>query len=401
MSESVPIGQVEGQRLEFKGARALENLDTILQNVVGMRNANGGDVWIGVIEKDEAAIGVEPIAEVARECRRLEDATQDRISPKPQPGEITANRVDVGAAGAVIRVSVKARGRDERPAALLGSEGSRRYPVRVGARLRPMTDEEIFGPRAHTSDVSSRDGDRRAELLRLRDAHLGEAGNRLWFAVAPGWRLRDRFECDPGRLRSLVWDPQLSRNRELGFHPLRPSAPQPETREDSTFVEFFGGCRLEIHVSGRITFVAPLRLMSFPRDPFETESREIWPIALMELPISLLRLAATLYREKRVLPLGGDATVLVDFALVGAEQWTLGAHSPRSLGYRFEPPHRLKDTKDFQLSDGPQATPWKEFVENPDAAFAGILTRVYRAFNWDESAIPAEFDRAARRLNLT
>ena len=53
------LGKAESDRLEFKEAEALRRPANIGREVVGFLNADGGEIWIGVKEEHERAVGYE------------------------------------------------------------------------------------------------------------------------------------------------------------------------------------------------------------------------------------------------------------------------------------------------------------------------------------------------------
>ena len=83
MNDPIPLGQPEGERLEFKGRDVLRHLSNVSREVVAMLNASGGDIWIGLVEEQGRAVRVEAIENPAREINRLRDHFSDAIEPSP------------------------------------------------------------------------------------------------------------------------------------------------------------------------------------------------------------------------------------------------------------------------------------------------------------------------------
>jgi len=66
-------GKDENDRREFKEAEALRRPANIGREVVGFLNAGGGDIWIGVEEKEGRAVGFQQIADIDRSLISLRD----------------------------------------------------------------------------------------------------------------------------------------------------------------------------------------------------------------------------------------------------------------------------------------------------------------------------------------
>ncbi|HEV7519128.1 MAG TPA: ATP-binding protein, partial [Thermoanaerobaculia bacterium] len=140
MSESIPLGEKEDHRREFKSAEALKNPEIVARGVVALLIAEGGEVWVGLREESERAVAIEPIANPEREGRRLLDYLVDTIEPSPLGGEIGVEPVP-SEDGFVLRVT--ARPQEGRKPYAFSKKGGWHFVVRIGARTRPMTREEI------------------------------------------------------------------------------------------------------------------------------------------------------------------------------------------------------------------------------------------------------------------
>ena len=143
MSESIPLGQAESQRLEFKGKDALKHLPNVSREVVAMLNSGGGEIWIGLGEEHGRAVRIEPVENAEREISRLRDHLSDAIEPPPIAAEIHVETVSTAKTTVhVLRVSVKPS-KERRPYDL--REGTARHFLkRIDDRLRSMTREEII-----------------------------------------------------------------------------------------------------------------------------------------------------------------------------------------------------------------------------------------------------------------
>jgi len=81
-------GKAESDRLEFKEEAVLERPASIGREVVGFLNADGGDIWIGVKEEHERAVGYESIPDIEQARRSLLDHLIDTIQPQFRPEEV-------------------------------------------------------------------------------------------------------------------------------------------------------------------------------------------------------------------------------------------------------------------------------------------------------------------------
>jgi hypothetical protein len=180
--------------------------------------------------------------------------------------------------------------------------------------------------------------------------------------------------------KALLTDPARTGNRSSGWNFIRELGyPQPfgkGLRLKDAFEE------MEIHFTGAIVFAATLSRLHW-----KGGENEIWPYALLEFPVSVMRLAAKLFE------LWGSeiSEVLVDFAFVGLQGWTLWGGSPRDPSGRFRPPppfeeYDLVPPKPFRFTK-------EEIINEPDRCGLRLITFIYRAFGYEESAIPPEFDR--------
>jgi hypothetical protein len=158
---------------------------------------------------------------------------------------------------------------------------------------------------------------------------------------------------------------------------------RPELRSNALRQGYDENECIEIDSSGGITFRIPLGRMHWKGQP-----REIWPFALLEFPVSVMRLAA------RVLERWGGAAsqVLVDFVFVDLRGWSLRGGSPRSPSGRFREPsifNEADDLKPIRAFRFARA----EAITEPDRCGLRLITFIYQAFGLGAEAIPPEFDR--------
>ena len=77
----ISLGDTEGQRLEFKAADVLDSPAYVAREAAAMLNAIGGEIWIGVEEREGKASRLEPVRDAERARSALLDAQWARLGP--------------------------------------------------------------------------------------------------------------------------------------------------------------------------------------------------------------------------------------------------------------------------------------------------------------------------------
>jgi hypothetical protein len=390
MTFTVPIGREESQELEFKGSAALRHVASIAREVAAMLNAGRrGEVWIGITDRDEVAAGIEPIDDALRARRQVEDALTDRIEPPPGQAEASVHVVKTEV-GDVLVVDVRAD--PERGPYAFTKGGGRDYLVRFGARLRPLTREEL---REAFQRERGKAGELDAALEGAR-ARLGErrtvVSDCLLLQVAPA--IDQELELNPEQ-REMLADPSRTGNRAHGwtygsaYRRFGPGHRRWELVVDARR----GALSTIIQADGSLEFRAPLARLE------REHEREIHPYALLEYPTSVLRM----YRELlSLIPAPRPCPCVVGLALIGVRKWKLRPHSPRSLEYQLEDPdhgprvHLDADVLPVDLG----AVPWDDFTAKDDRVALRLIRGVYRSFGFEDGAIPREFDAETQMLRM-
>lgn len=375
---ALPIGELEGQRLEFKSTAALERPERIAREVVGMLNAEGGAVWIGLRDEAGRAVEIEPIPAAERARERLLDSLVDTLSPSPDHHEVKIEVVALpenGDAG-LLRITVTPRP-ERRPYAVV-SGGSYAFVTRVGARLRPMEREEIFAG-------AERNGSEALDLARKklgeRRAEVRAAGaSVLWLGLQPAPSIR----VDPQSplFEKLAEVPAESGNREAGWTFVE-TLHRPEVSAAGVQWGWTELYRIEatFHADGGATFLADLAALS--------DGETLWPLALLEYPVSGLRIARQVYLNAGLAP---SARVVAALLIQSVDEVALPyGHRHASRGRRPLPGGEASAELDF---------PADEFLANPDRCGFRLLRQVYQAFGIREEDMPKEFDRETGRLIL-
>ncbi|HVA82416.1 MAG TPA: ATP-binding protein [Candidatus Binataceae bacterium] len=394
MTRQIPLGQPENQTREFKSAEVLKHLASVGREVVAMLNTtDGGMIWIGLADSGGIAVQIEPIENADREIGRIRDHCNDSIEPSPVAGEVTVEPIDDPGSGVILLITVRpSPGRG--PYAL--REGTaRQFLKRVDDRLRPMSREEIFSGFAPPRTDRPQDELSLVEthLLNLREKVPGNANGLLWMIIRP---VHDpKLAVNGPSMHMYFVDPSLTGNRRTGWNFIDPSEGTHGKRQSISHGSKNGG-RVTLSDNGQIEFHLPLRNLYWKgaggsNDP---DPKQIWPDCLLEFPISVFRLASTLYGKDAP---GADSTVLADLALFGLRGWTLRRHSPRSFAYLFDKP-----AEPFQDDDLVMAQPLRftleEIVNEPDRCGFRLVQQVYERFGYSEDDIPQEFDRGSGKL---
>lgn len=403
----VPLGKCESEVLELKGRDALKDRRSLARAVVAFLNSEGGDLWVGIREEGGRAASLEPIPDADREREALIDSLADTIEPSPRAGEIRIDTVTMDE-GDVLRVTVSQGSHG--PYAHLASSGGRYYLSRLASRVRPMTREQLRRAFQESEEPCGRPEQVKRRVLEERERlqKLGE--KRIWMQIAPVEELEIDIEAE--ELRELLEAPEASGNRRAGRVVV--GYGEIELRDDGLVLRWpprhWGPeetyrRETEIRKDGTITYTAPLDAllgMPSPGATQEERQRRISPLALIELPVSLMRLSAHVYEPR----LAGESRLWADLALVGfrgmklrpsrsAEPWKPGRtrHDVFTGGGEFP-------EDDFTLLAPLELTVGELFRE-PDRCAFRLVRLVYEAFGYPEEAIPPEFDRKAGRLMLS
>ncbi len=398
----IPLGKRESLRLEFKAAEALKEPEKIAREVVGMLNAEGGEVWIGLREEDGAAVAVEEIPDPEVSRQSLRDFLVDTLEPSPSPQELDLDLVS-STKGSVLRLSIKPDP-SRKPYALLRKTG-RSFWIRIADRLRVMDREEIresfLGSKPDEGELRRAEETLKSEFDALqREASRDRIGV-FWLRILPVPPFS--LNLDALREGNLLLDPRESENRRTG----------------KTFFQAGGRPHLQ---PGRLTLgesdEAAFSMyrheglkLRLPLDKFHAGheppvEKPLYWLSLVEIPVSVFRLLSKMlkveaYWEERP---ASNTRFLCSIALLGLEGWTLRPLSPRTyqanewMEYlRHEP--RPSSDRDFVLAN-PLSFKMSELRDHPDRCGFRLVSRVYEAFGFGLNETPREFDQQIGRLIL-
>jgi len=255
-----------------------------------------------------------------------------------------------------------------------------------------MSREEIVGKPG--SDHAA-DGDVLADDLNAARATLSAWRDRqpngsegLWLGAVTVPELA--LDLQLPLFEELAFEPTASGNRTTGWNFVR-TQQQPALHSDR--IEWGGASedyaiRVELFEDGRAMFMASFGALAW-------KDEDIWPLALLEYPISAFRILSRIYREQA----GKDFRVVADLALFEVGDRGLKPGSPGSFRFGTQPRRRLTEGQDVFL-ERPLEFSRIEVVEEPDRCGFRLLRRIYQAFGMREEDIPAEYDRKTGRLVL-
>lgn len=374
--ERIPLGKREDLRLEFKAAEILRTPEKIGREIVGMLNAGGGELWIGLEESDGRAVRVGGVPDSARAKDRLRDHLLETIEPAPRD-ELDLEVVPYGDGGEqLLRIRVRP-GKRGRGRYCYRSRDGRYFGIRVADRLRTMSWHEIFEAENRADRA---DGWRKAEQAvqrQLKDA-IESRRAVLWLCLKPVEEMGLELRSLPDE---IFTDPAATGNRRSGWNFVDPRM-RPKKRSDKVLHGEPDGRMTEVHRDGLILFTVPVASLYWKGEP-----DLIWPYVLIEYPVSIFRLAAHLYREVQA---RDDERIAAKMALLSAQGCKLKAGSVRSVRWQFE------DAKAFEtplVETSLFEQDRNDLIANPAGNAYPLIMEIYQQCGFDEEDLPAEFDR--------
>lgn len=404
--DELPLGKSESELLEFKGRDALKDRRILGRAVVAFLNTQGGEVWVGIREEGGRAASLEPIPDVDGEREALLDYLADSIEPSPGEGEILVEPVTVDEGG-VLRVTVSQGSHG--PYAHASPSGGRYFLSRLASRIRPMTRDQLRRAFQDSEEPRGRPEEVKRRLLEERERFQRLGTKRIWMQIAPVEELKIDLEAE--ELRELLEAPEASGNRRAGRVVV--GYGETELRDNGLVLrwpprhwgpEDVYWRETEIRKDGAITYTAPMDAVLGvpPRGASQEErQRRISPLALLELTVSLMRLAVHVYEPR----LAEESRLWADLALVGLRGLTLRPSSSAEPRKQERVRHDIfTEGREFPEADftllSPVGLTVGELAREPDRCAFRLVSLVYEAFGFSEKDIPPEFDRRAGRLML-
>jgi hypothetical protein len=382
----LPIEKAEGETLELKSLGALREPETIAREAVAMLNSMGGEIWIGIKEgRSKNEPEPMPGADAAREKRRLEDHLLDVIEPTPMEGEVAVTDEPVGDGvddgGRVLRVSLKPNPA-RRPYALR-RHGGRFFLRRFGARIVPMSREEIGAAFHETSSVAAKD-EAPAALRKELNALIEQAASRFWLGLEPE-RAGD-LKLRELRKTELLVDPTFSGTPRHSYNftavGYRGSVRIDNSQGKAALMIGDDIQSLRIYKSGGVRFAADLAETFWAgRVPFVEADRLLSPEALLGYVISVVRLEGRLFEEAPLWHHFPEGDIWAALGITGLQGWGL---LPGDLAawpsYRYQI-RRFQD-QDLLLQE-PLRFTQEKLRDHPEECGMRLVEQIYDAFGID------------------
>src|SRR6185312_14495188 len=259
---------------------------------------------------------------------------------------------------------------DRKPYAFL-RKGGRFYVTRVGARIRPMTRDEIFSRRSTDRDGGI--GLAEKKILSAREEVLASGRQVLWLRFEPGRQVS--LDIQASSLNQVIQDPRASGNIPAGWH-FSQFLTQPPIQPD-VLVADDQLRRVEVGRNGGLVFSALLEALEMPafRRAFRLEENEIFPPAFVEYIVSAFKMARVIYLDL----LHPQDAVVVDLILTGARGLKLRAGVYSQV--------KALQSEDFVLTK-PLRFPFREIAEDSESCGYRLIERVYEAFGLRREDIP-------------
>ena len=369
------LGKAESDVLEFKAKDILKSPGKVAREVVAFLNKKGGDIWIGYPEQG----GVAGIPEVIPDAERALSALQNHLIDTIEPPVQIPDEIELQGANGQIHVSVK-KGRNGPYAQ---RDGGRHFWIRVGDRLRDMARDEIAeGFRSHKNREGQL-GDVVAEMRRAQEKAVRETPSSLWLRLVPSEPLSIDLddEATKKHFREWLMDARATGNRPSGWT-FANNLANPKFFADRATHGDRAFKWMEVKPTGQVTFT--LDRDSLNRKGSESNPKNLSPYLLIEYPVSVLRLMATILKYFRN---GHGKRIVAGFAISGLRGWRLS-----SAARPWEEPRTFE--KDI-LEIDPEQLDFDEdkFRENPDQSGLRLVRLIYGAFDFESEAIPPVFDQ--------
>lgn len=418
----VPIGKSESQILEFKSAREIDSIakskSDLGRSVVAMLNAKGGQIWIGVAEKNSIAVELENITSVEKAHDAVLSHLLDTIQPPPSNEDVQIQPVTASDTH-VLALTIRAG--SQRPYAFVRQ--GRRYYIRSDRRVRDMTHEEL---RVSFNFVIPTDSNLDHEhLARLRLAlderrtQLQEAAHSVyWVGLQAGFvgSSGSELEFDLTRVEELhlLTDPAATGNRRSGTlatSMLQPVHGQKRIRiADERWGELFAGR------DGRVDQVFPMnRLWDYQIDDSNTMHR-VHPIIWIENAAFPCRLMRALLLDCSRVRTGSELRtldsrdwanlrVVAQAAMIHADGirmrprlWLYGPLASDESERSLPTEHGHWQTDMIHMSG-------EDMKGNPDDCAYRMSKEFFRSFEFDRldtgpDPVPGCFDKITGRLTL-
>ena len=382
------LGKAEDLHLELKASAALKQPEGILREVVGMLNADGGRIVVGVEEKVGRAVALEHIEQAEAQQMALQDQILDRIQPRPQ--DTTVKIVEIEGKQ-VLAVDVPPG--VNKPYAF-SRQGALVFVRRYHDRLRPMSLEEVKTLLLEASMSQEKQLQAGIEGLRIeRENFLRDYAQTPVFRMVLTPTSTEAEIVDLKAAKPLLTDRAATHNRPLGwtFHSGTPAQPIQGGLETGRRSPLYR--HLMVRRDGHIEFRTLLDDFRWQEPEWVKRegSQVLYPYHLTEIPASVMRLASALYRPLQV-------PVLAECLFANAAGWYISPYRPESMGWLSRLAWRAPLGQE-EVVCGPLLFTAAEVQDTPDRCAFRLLRLLYEAvgYDYDEESMPF-YNKSAQRF---
>ncbi len=385
------IGLKEGQKLEFKRAEVASNPDTVVREAVGMLNATGGRILIGVIEENGVAHALEDVPEAARLADSLRNRILDSVHPRDEADRLV--KCDVESVDGKSLVVVEVTKRAKIPCVF--SRSGALYPLkRFDDRLRPLTYEQVIA--AITNKALSTPDKADEKIEKLVGEFRKDRGPLRGFWIGMALENGDDEEvfslgttAVKDRIVSELSDPRNVEIRRDGFtwwsglvHSID-NGPRLRLRRIECGRQEPPFKLLRVRTNGDLTLAETTdRYVLIEGSKTGIDSPVLMPFSYVEYTVSLFRLAAWLWKEcAQTIP---DCGVRALMLFEPAD----GTCLPQGKLGPFYDYAWLRPTNEEEIYiDVPFASA-SEIIDKPDASAFRLISRFYEAYGHPETSVP-------------
>ena len=393
-------GKKEGQRLEFKGRAAIDDLRILPRAVCAMLNAGvGGSIIVGV--KDDG-VTIEPIDDPELARRRILDRLASSISPSLPRGLEVRPITDAP----ILLIEVPTNDRGALYAAK-STEGRFLVPKRIDDRIQALEWSEVVSKiikkQASRGGEENETPEERARKFLRKWIADGESsgvegakttGKFYLLLCAQSEAMPNRWKKVKQALEAALRKPSTIGVRALGVHYSTAAATHSDPRQseivrrtDDWLEAGDANTRFRhLQVQPRKEFVLRFvtrmdDLLRWTRESESSRAGPIDPFALSESISSCCDLFAHLMKTLQL-----NGMVGAGLMLTGTRGLILPPYAPGSIAFDY-PEHRAAPqaqdsvTASLELDGG-------EFRDRPHELARRLLADIYRAFNPDDGDVP-------------
>ncbi len=366
-------GVRESQTLEYKRevyGRGDEEIREMLRDISSIANAFGGDLLIGVDEdKEGVAVALPGVENAEVEAQRIVSSSLSNIQERI-PG-LMAWPVPLQSGSSVIVVRIP---RSLRAPHLVTFKGLNQFWARHDRQKIPMSIHEVRDVCLRVEELM----ERLERFLEKRKREILEeidATPYYVITVTPIFVGTEVVEIGDQKVRGLLSNPP---DQRYGGWTV-PTGCHPEPTLNGLKTEVRDRTTLELFRNGHVELRVKIDQDSFCRQQLEIEGRQyraLYPYALVEYPISLLRLSKAIYAC-----LGLTDLKVICLSLYNINEFTLSRYATNDLVESYYGP-RLWHKQHLEI-------PAKQVpsLDEPDKVAKEFVDRIWQAFGYEQAPL--------------